>query len=236
MSAPSEATLTRILDYYDWPMFEARPTGNLRLSEWASIPGGEELVSIPPTYDFYMRVGLHLGRPTQAIFSHGKFLRIRREKRFEGCDLKKIDPNKPDECLYEEFQQAEPQLNLFPGALQGGANWGNIYPTVTSTGLTPLPMYSITSVCSWRPRSQLAGNPHVSAQWLQQYNYQPNQNYLNPYPYTTGVVGGQLTGNFTLAATNIPIPIPIPITVTQTAGGIGTLGGLGYAPQLPRIK
>ena len=49
---------------------------------------------------FSMRVGTHLGRPTQAVMAEGHFLKIRARPDFAGYQLKRLDPSNPDECLY----------------------------------------------------------------------------------------------------------------------------------------
>lgn len=235
MNTPDEATLRRILDYYDWPVFEARPCGDLRLSEWSSIPDGEELTANPESHQFYMRVGLHLGRPTQAIFSNGKFLQIRREKRFDGCDFKKIDPNKPDECLYEEYKETATYA-AHPQSLQGLYNqYGMPQTTLTTTGPLagqlplPFPGQPLTvpaPVFSWRPRNSYT-NPHLSTLGIHNYN-QPAPNFSPLY--------SQWTTNNLTSLGNVQCPqqtvnLPTTYTVTTVAAS-----GLGYAPQLPRVK
>lgn len=55
------------------------------------------------TYDFYMRVGLHLGRVTQAIMCCGHFLKMRAESRWPKelyNAMKPLDPLSPDDNLY----------------------------------------------------------------------------------------------------------------------------------------
>lgn len=231
MNTPDEAILHRILNYYDWPVFEARPCGDLRLSEWSSIPGGEELTANPESHQFYMRVGLHLGRPTQAIFSNGKFLRIRREKRFDGCDFKKIDPNKPDECLYEEYKETATYAT-YPQNLQGLYSQYGLPPTTWNTtepltGQLPLPFpEQLLPAPSWRPRNSYT-NPYLSPLGIHNYN--------QPAPYS-GPLYGQWAANNLSTHGNVQWPpqtVNLPTTYTVTTGAAS---GLGYAPQLPRVK
>lgn len=52
---------------------------------------------------FKMRVGLHLGRPTQAIIAQGCFVRMRAATEYADYELKVLDANNPDVCLYEQL-------------------------------------------------------------------------------------------------------------------------------------
>lgn len=52
---------------------------------------------------FRMRVGLHLGRPTQAIIAEGVFVRMRAAPEYADFELKVLDANNPDVCLYEQL-------------------------------------------------------------------------------------------------------------------------------------
>lgn len=54
---------------------------------------------------FTMRVGLHLGAPSQAIMARGQFLKVRRAPKFAnqnggGYVLHPLNPNQPDRCRH----------------------------------------------------------------------------------------------------------------------------------------
>lgn len=51
----------------------------------------------------YMRVGLFMNRPTQAIQANGKFVKMRLAPRFRNHDLDILNP-KDDKCLYWNFE------------------------------------------------------------------------------------------------------------------------------------
>ena len=54
---------------------------------------------------FYYRVGLFLAVPTEAIIAAGQFVKMHqiKEKAKYWTGLKVIDPDKPDDCLYERY-------------------------------------------------------------------------------------------------------------------------------------
>jgi hypothetical protein len=52
---------------------------------------------------FKMRVGLHLNRPTQAIIAEGQFVRMRAAPEYADYELRVLDAQKPDSCLYEQL-------------------------------------------------------------------------------------------------------------------------------------
>ncbi|RPI87191.1 MAG: hypothetical protein EHM40_23140 [Chloroflexi bacterium] len=52
---------------------------------------------------FKMRVGIHLGRPTQAILAEGQFVRMRSAPEYADYELKVLDAKNPDSCLYEQL-------------------------------------------------------------------------------------------------------------------------------------
>lgn len=53
---------------------------------------------------FQMRVGLHMGHPTQVIIANGQFIKVRPwgydDDYYFARPLHKIDASDPDECLY----------------------------------------------------------------------------------------------------------------------------------------
>jgi len=52
---------------------------------------------------FKLRVGLHLGRPTQVIIAEGQFIRMRAAPEYADHELKVLDAKNPDNCLYEQL-------------------------------------------------------------------------------------------------------------------------------------
>lgn len=83
--------LERILGqfHYTWEHFEANECGEIKIKDpmW-----GENT--------FKMRIGLHMGRPTQAIMAIGSFVKLRAAPKYGQYVLAKLDPQYPDDCLY----------------------------------------------------------------------------------------------------------------------------------------
>jgi hypothetical protein len=96
-------TLEELIKDYTWEDFEATEQGRILVVDrkWGSVP-------------YFMRVGLHLvNRPTQAIMSMGRFLRMRELGGIFGdLKLKKIDPANPNGCLYPK-QGDNPNFHIF---------------------------------------------------------------------------------------------------------------------------
>ncbi len=79
---------------------------------------------------FHYRVGLFLAVPTEAIIAAGQFVKMHqiKEKAKWWVGLKVIDPDKPDECLYERQKH-------FPGEpLRVGVENGWCPPSLQSAG------------------------------------------------------------------------------------------------------
>lgn len=88
---PIEA-LEKMIELYTWEDFEATEQGRILVvnRQWGSIP-------------YFMRVGLHLNRATQAIMACGQFLRMRPVTEGDGWrKLKKLYPSNPNACLYRK--------------------------------------------------------------------------------------------------------------------------------------
>lgn len=101
---------------FHWQLFEVRDDGHLTLNS---------LHDKPYTYDFYMRVGTHMGQPRQAIMSCGRFIKIRKYGTKEHWKLNTLDPIHPNTCLY--YVQPSPYIyGTWQGQLGGT-------PTVAQT-------------------------------------------------------------------------------------------------------
>lgn len=74
-----------------WAHFESTNRGEIPLRS----KGFRETILIR------MRVGLHMGKPMQALIADNQFIRMRSAPEFEGCSLNKLEPEWPDKCLYE---------------------------------------------------------------------------------------------------------------------------------------
>jgi hypothetical protein len=84
--------------------------GTLTFEHFAVFPTGE--ITIYNT-TFYYRVGLFLAVPTEAIIAAGQFVKVHqiKEKAKWWVGLKVIDPERPEECLYDQFLH-QPNINL----------------------------------------------------------------------------------------------------------------------------
>lgn len=63
---------------------------------------------------YWMRVGLHLNRPMQAIMTMGKFLKMKPASKWENGSwrLKVLDPKRgPDNCMYEYYDHSTKDNN-----------------------------------------------------------------------------------------------------------------------------
>lgn len=92
--------LEQIILRYTWSHFEKLDGGNIR-PRLRPRRFHERMMPWPKGPRFCLRVGLHLGKPTQAIMCEGQFVRIRRYD--HTCDLealKVLDPTDPDKALY----------------------------------------------------------------------------------------------------------------------------------------
>lgn len=102
---------------FHWQLFEVRDDGHLTLNS---------LHDKPYTYDFYMRVGTHMGQPRQAIMSCGRFIKIRKYGTKELWKLNALDPSHPNTCLY--YVQPSPYIAYGTWQSQLGGT-----PTVAQT-------------------------------------------------------------------------------------------------------
>jgi len=76
------------------------PDGRLLLQDRAQTILPEEEEVNPLLWVFEMRVGTHFERPMQAIMSCGHFIRMRSAEIWGSALLGKLDPARPDNCLY----------------------------------------------------------------------------------------------------------------------------------------
>jgi len=75
-----------------WAHFESTARGEIPLH----FKGFRERILIR------MRVGLHMGKPMQALIADDKFIRMRAAPEYENYKLLKLDPLFPDKCLYSD--------------------------------------------------------------------------------------------------------------------------------------
>ena len=76
--------------------------GTLTYENFAATPDGN--ITLLDTV-FHYRVGLFLAVPTEAIIAAGQFVKMHQIKETAKywTGLKVIDPDKPDDCLYERY-------------------------------------------------------------------------------------------------------------------------------------
>ena len=183
---------------FHWQLFEVREDGHLQLDGFGKKPY---------TYDFYMRVGTHMGQPRQAIMSCGKFIKIRKYGVKEHWKLNTLDPNKPNTCFY--YVQPSPYVQYqyaYGGAPTPAANPSG--PTYTWDPAKAFPEY-------------LVGGAQI-AQWTQL----PNINTLGNYAQTLSGLqqaGVQHTGY----QTSIPVTFIPTATTAGTVTSPGILGTIG---------
>ena len=98
--------LIRIAEDTPWEAFEAMSDGRLLLRDRAQTMLKDEEPVNPLLWVFEMRVGLHFERHMQAIMSCGHFIRMRNwDGSYKNGSLSKLDPAKPDSCLYKPSNQ-----------------------------------------------------------------------------------------------------------------------------------
>lgn len=61
-------------------------------------PRGE--IEFPGNGKFFMRVGLHMNRATQAVMGAGKFIKMRDAAEWKDWDLHTLNPQNPESCIY----------------------------------------------------------------------------------------------------------------------------------------
>lgn len=151
-------TLSRMSEDVPWSAFEAMQDGVLLLKDQAQtvLPEEEELDT--REWVFVMRVGVHLGRSTQAIMSCGHFIRLRKDDRWEGWPLNVLDPSNPDGCIYYNYNTTVNIRGWCPQRSYEGTTYATSLP-VTWPGATSMP-----SPPQWPFYGQ-----HVSMQQQAQY-------------------------------------------------------------------
>ena len=109
--------------------------GTLTYENFAATPDGN--ITLLDTV-FHYRVGLFLAVPTEAIIAAGQFVKMHqiKEKAKYWTGLKVIDPDRPDDCLYERynvnFDRLEqdhwcpPSLQSERQGIAGLSNWGQL--------------------------------------------------------------------------------------------------------------
>jgi hypothetical protein len=151
-----------------WNQFEALPLAHIAVMDNDRHDSQAGEGCDPFHYDFYMRLGLYMGRPTQAIFSCGKFVRFRKPLLdFSAYPLVKIDPHDPQGSLYRNPYS---QYNNF------GTN---------HTPLSPCEHWNPMSVHNLHQPNPLLGGP----QYVYQNIYPITQ---TPYTGITTTTGGSI--------------------------------------------
>ena len=195
---PLEEELQEYLGDWGFPAFESTENGHIRLDD-----NPKRYV-----YDFYMRVGLHMKRPTQVIMSCGKYLKMRKAEKWASFPLRDIDPGNPETTLYEEtdWSSANLQLQVYQAQIQAYQYQGGI---PVSAPTLPKPKRT------WRPVMPSYGGGYV-----------PNGGYVG---YGQGI--GQTPTVWTTNAITSNTP-PGLANLQQAGSGLG----LGLLPSLPRVK
>jgi hypothetical protein len=90
-----EAIETILGQYFSWDHFENTHRGEIHTRG----------------YTFYMRVGLFLGRPVQAIIFRGHIIRTKSAQHYidDKCVLTKLNPNCPNDNLYPNDWKQSPK-------------------------------------------------------------------------------------------------------------------------------
>ena len=84
-----------------WAHFESNNRGEIPLR----LKGFRETILIR------MRVGLHMGKPMQALIADDQFIKMRSVPEYEGYSLNKLEPEWPDKCLYIKDKGIWPTKN-----------------------------------------------------------------------------------------------------------------------------
>ena len=161
---------------FHWQLFEVRDDGHLQLDGFGKKPY---------TYDFYMRVGTHMGQPRQAIMSCGKFIKIRKYGVKEHWKLNTLDPNKPNTCFY--YVQPSPYVQYqyaYGGAPTPAANPSG--PTYTWDPAKAFSEYLVggAPMAQWAQlQGQQYAQPHQLS-GLQQAGIQQYTGYTTSVPVT----------------------------------------------------
>ena len=176
---------------FHWQLFEVRDDGHLQLDGFGKKPY---------TYDFYMRVGTHMGQPRQAIMSCGKFIKIRKYGVKEHWKLNTLDPNKPNTCFY--YVQPSPYTQYYYA--YGGAPTPAANPSGPTYTWDPAKAFS----------EYLVGGAPM-AQWAQLQG----QQYAQPL--------SGLQQQYTGYTTSVPVTfIPTATTTVTSPGILGTIGNI----------
>lgn len=200
---PLEDILHKLVEPKDWAEFEAVDDGHLSITD-------EEVD--PFTYDFYMRVGLHMKQPMQVIVACGRFIRMRKADGYKGLELRDINPRKPDDCFY-----------------------------ITDTSpLSAYQLYAAQSVTMrpykrWEPRPvQLTGYGQAGQGMIQPFVGTQGgiQGLVGAVPNAAGNYPYQYPNQFPTTTFQQPTWTSTITTTSPSTGGVG----LGYSPILPGIK
>lgn len=217
--------LSDIRDLCEWKKFEDTDLGNLTIINPERFwPESDQ----PYSYDCYLRVGLHMGQPTEAVMSCGRFIKMRK---YNGdtqfFTLSKLDPRKPQDSLY--------------GFTDFGYSTGFSTPVFPPTGYTlqGIPLQTtmappaVTTRFHWNPA---VAYQHMSSQWgaLNVPNIYPQQTIAAGYAQYAQAAYAQTT--MPAATTTIPAPIQtwtgLQSQTSDTPSFLGSIGNTltGYWP------
>lgn len=189
--------------HFCWEAFEKRDDGHLVF---------HSLYKCYP-YDFYLRVGLHMKQPRQAIMCCGKFIKMRKFETKPHWHLKDLNPHNLKDSLY---------------FVAGTGGYGQ-----TIAGAWPNQMVTLGGI-------QTNYNP-PSYHWNPEKAYPEPTTIGSPYytgyqqfvPTTTTTTAGSITVAGTTTFTN-PVTFAQPVTFLQganqqaaTAVNSGSWTGLG---------
>lgn len=106
-----------------WAHFESNNRGEIPLR----LKGFRETILIR------MRVGLHMGKPMQALIADDQFIRMRSVPEYESYSLNKLEPEWPDKCLYKPsglgYLTSGKNLKIWKPVKQGAGMMGEIIST-----------------------------------------------------------------------------------------------------------
>ena len=79
--------LEQMIADIEWEQFQEPTDGNIYFWHLGKIK-------------FCYRIGAHFKRPMEAIMAQGQFIRMRAAPHYEHFELKRLDPDNVDKCLY----------------------------------------------------------------------------------------------------------------------------------------
>ena len=86
--------LERLISNLTWEDFEKTDRGEFTVGY---VPPNQ---SEPIFIKFYMRIGLHMNRPFQAVLADNQYVRLRAVPEYANHKLERLDAARPTTCLY----------------------------------------------------------------------------------------------------------------------------------------